>query len=619
MDKKTVADDALISTDIDSLIKYLSAKKRIDVGTLARELGMKPDIVRKWVAILEDEGYVRVDYHLLNEYVSWTGEDRTSVEQEIQEALPKKEEKKEKPDFSQNEYVPKEPVQQKPEEKKEEKENLFKQAEFKPEPEAFKADERVERIMERLGEKSDKPEKKSKPAEEATRNIISSFKEERSDKDVEREEEILKETMAEARKGREPAPSAKVSVSSAKSRAQETAEREERAQKEKEGEEIASLKRSLSEYMDEIKVQKDEIEKLKAAREKLLAEAYLPLESRFKSAFDSITERLLEKEGKIIEMKERVMELPGKIGEIGKVEAALRRIREEGRRSLAANRDEMARLARGLKDEDSRLKEEISSIEKDAKARKAEVLDITHTLTELEAREGGIKKSLEELNRQLAEINEGVAASYGTLSQLTQTRGELSRRLENIKITLDSRANEASASYAKLQDVKKAESIIGEYLDDYQKKIAGIEDYARQSEKELGKLKEFAEVKYMKGYLKELDSISSNYEQELEAVGAQEKSIDERLAEAKDSLNTLLKDSRNLVKSLEKKTSGKDFEKLASEVKARQEQMVATVKEKSMELDKAREGAEVLRAPPAERKAPKPSRAKKADKKKKRK
>ncbi|VVB98629.1 Chromosome partition protein Smc [uncultured archaeon] len=614
MDKNTVADDALISTDIDRIIKSLSTKKRIEINAFARELGMKTEALKKWIDILEDEGYVRVEYRLLNEFVSWAGVEITPLEEEVLEKTVVEEEKR-KDDlkeeiFPPTEYAPKAPA---PQEKKEErpasaepeKKEAFAKS-YEPKHEDLKAQERMDRIMEKIGEKP----RKEKPGEEMTKSIISSFSEEKSDEDLSHEEEILRETMAEAKKEKEPRAGFAIAASR---KAEKPPAREA-----KPDQEMVSLRKSLSEYMDEIKVQKGEIEKLKGERAKLLSEAYLPLENRFKAAFDSIAERLLEKEGKIIEVKERLMELPGKVGEVEKVEAALRRIREEGRRALSTNREEMESLRKTLREEDSKIREDIGIIEKDIKSRKGEMADLAHTLSELESREQGLKKNVEELNRHLAEINEHIAASYAAVSQLAQTRGEIGRRLDSIKVTLDTRANEASESYTKLQDVRKAESVISEYLSDYQKKIADIEDYVKESEKELGKLREFAEVKYMRGYLKELDSVSTSYEQELEAVNAQEKSVEERIQEAQANLDSLLRESRTLVKSLEKKTTGKDFEKLASEIKSRQEAMVATVKEKSMEREMAKETSSLLKSAAQSAAARKPEKkhAKKAGKKK---
>ncbi|MDD5336890.1 MAG: hypothetical protein PHS02_00210 [Candidatus ainarchaeum sp.] len=116
--------------------------------------------------------------------------------------------------------------------------------------------------------------------------------------------------------------------------------------------------------------------------------------------------------------------------------------------------------------------------------------------------------------------------------------------------------------------------------------MAEIEQYAADSQKELSQLREFAEIKYMKGYLKELESVSESYNEEYEQVKAQDQSLGDRIAEAKKNIENMVRESRELVKSMEEKTSGKEFEALLSEVKAREEAVVATVQEKSSEREK---------------------------------
>lgn len=649
MDKKIVADDALISTDIDSLIKYLSSKKRVEINTLARELRTKVEVVRKWVAILEEEGYVKVEYKLLNEFVIWAGEESATQQPtaEVPQAPAKKEEAYAQPEYPkkaeapaeapkpkteflietrQDTRIPQEPIEliaKKPEQRvsdekppaieragaapvswtRKEEINAPKQAEkaeskplspakeedlFKPMipiQDDFTASERVDRILERIG-KADEGRKQKPPSQdrELTKGIISSFSEERSDQDLEHEDKILEETFAASKKRQQPHKKEEAEKPQLISRVEKEAVEKAaaaKAERQRSDDEMVSLKKSLAQYMDEIGSQKSTIEKLKAERERLLAESYLPLETRFKSAYESIAEKLLEKEGKLIEMKERVLELPGKIGEASKLEAALGRIRQEGRHAVTANREEMDKLKKSLREEDERLRNEISSIAEELKGRRTEIVDIAKSMGDLSDREQGIKREMEELNKSLAEVNETVASAYGSMAQISQNRAELTRRLENIRIALEARSNEASESYSRLRDVRKAESVINEYISDYQKKISEIEDYAKESEKDLSKLKEFAEVKYIRGYLKELENISATYEQELENVNAQEKGIDERIEGAKDRLNQLLRESRELVKSLEKKTSGKDFEKLVYEVRSKQEAVSSSLNERA--------------------------------------
>lgn len=630
MNKKTVADDALISTDIDSIIKFISSKKRVELNTLAREVGIKPENLKKWISILEEEGYIHVEYHLLNEFVIWLGNDQFSQPAEEKIAEPPSQEKSEQ-DFIQPEFTPKgnQTTEEKP------SEGEVKEANEKKLPasvhEEMQIDERVERIMQRLTSNDDladnKEDKEKNIAEEISSSLSDEKKTALADEEktgaVHKGEESINDELAPVAKNlRSEVREERMPLSMFHTtKLEKKPERRERIhvydEDKKVRDEIASLKRSLSEYMAEIQVQKEEIERLKAERESLLANIYIPMETKFKATFDSIADRILEKENMIIKLKEHLVEFPNKIGDANKIGNALRRIKEESKRSLAANKEEMNKLKKSLEAEDALLKSEMAKIEKDIKSNKAELLDLLSSVSSLSEKEQEIKKEMEVLNKQLAEINDSIAATYAALSGFSQKRSEIASKIEAIKMALDNKTSEVSESYARLVDVKKAEAAIEEYMQDYYKKIEEIEHYVEQSEKELANLREFAEIKHMRSYLKELEEISSAYNEEFEQAKVQEQSMDERIREAKQNLEQLVKESMELIKNIEEKTSGKDFDSLLSQVKSKQQAMVATVREKSQEREKVEAEFPLIKQQLQEKKVDKKKENKKKEKGKK--
>ncbi len=546
MDKKVIIDDALISTDIDQLIKYLSFKKKVEINMLARELNTKVDIVKKWIVILEEEGYVKVEYILFNEFIVWAGEElpaHTEVSesvknfQGIDSDIIEKEEQR--PETKIDEIIKSDSkIEIKSEIASKEtpleltiREQNEKKSINSIESEEFKAAEHVSRIIEKLSNTPEEKKHDDGVSSTTETKIDPSFSEEKNKKELEHEEN-----------------------------------------------EIISLKKLLSKNIEEINAQKTNIEKLKTEREKLLSEACIPLENKFKLEYGNILEKLLEKEHRIAEMTRHVIELPTKINELTKVETALKHITQQGRHASVSNREELEKLKHSLHEEDQHLLHEIENIELETKAKKSEIANMSKTLEEINNCEQKIKKEVEKLNKQLTEVNESIASTYNSINEVFENGSKLSRRLENVKIILDARAHAVSETYSKRNDIEKIETAISQYIEDYEKKIADIENYANESEKDLVKLKEFAEVKYIRNCINELDRISSNYEQELESMNIQEKSIEERIHEAKNRFNNLLQESRELVKSLEEKTLGKEFEKLIHEVKRKQEVIVSSMK-----------------------------------------
>ncbi len=46
-------DDAVISTDVDKLVRILSTKKKIELNQLSRDIGLNKETVEKWLHVLE--------------------------------------------------------------------------------------------------------------------------------------------------------------------------------------------------------------------------------------------------------------------------------------------------------------------------------------------------------------------------------------------------------------------------------------------------------------------------------------------------------------------------------------------------------------------------------------
>lgn len=542
MANEIIVDDALISTDIDNIIAYISSKKRVKISDLAHEFNMEIGDIKKWIDILESGNYVKVEYHFLNEFVVW------NQKEEIKEA-------------------------------KKQEEKGFIQESLAPE-------EQIERILEKIKDSSDSPEHQ---ANENTLSLSDNQpSSDLSEKGTETETKTKTEKLETIKFKQELEPIEDPTLVSSEP-------------ENKDLEEILSLKKSLSEYMNSIKTQKQEIEALTNEKSKLYSDLFHPLEKKFEASYHSISEKLLEKERQIMQLKEQMAGVPTKIKEVEKANAILKKIKQESDHSLASNRKELYALKESIQTENKKIDKEIEELEKEIKAQKTELVDLSNSFSRLADREQELGKELAFINKQLAEINENMTSLYASFSKLSNTRDELSKKMNSVKTIIDEKTNKISESYLKFNEIKKAEAALEEYFRDYEKKIEDVVQYVQESDKEFNTLKQSAEMIYIHNYLKELESLASNYEYELEAAGAQERSIEERLNESKENLNALLKESRLIIKSLESKTSAKDFDKLLIELKTKQETMLATIQEKSTEREKLKQDNPLLKKEPVKK------------------
>jgi len=64
-------EDLLISTGVDSLIRLIKEKKKIDLAMASKLLKLPQATIEDWAHILEEEGIIRIDYQLTKVYFIW--------------------------------------------------------------------------------------------------------------------------------------------------------------------------------------------------------------------------------------------------------------------------------------------------------------------------------------------------------------------------------------------------------------------------------------------------------------------------------------------------------------------------------------------------------------------
>lgn len=75
-------DELLVTTKVDSLVRIVKEKGEIELGIAARLIGVEPDAVEEWAHILEEEGLIKINYHLTKAYISWVTPTAEEVEKE---------------------------------------------------------------------------------------------------------------------------------------------------------------------------------------------------------------------------------------------------------------------------------------------------------------------------------------------------------------------------------------------------------------------------------------------------------------------------------------------------------------------------------------------------------
>ena len=83
-------DELLISTGVDSLIKLIEERKRIELGMASKLLGLPTATVEDWAHVLEEEKIIRIEYRLTEVNLVWVAPGVEEVKAEKAEFVRKK-------------------------------------------------------------------------------------------------------------------------------------------------------------------------------------------------------------------------------------------------------------------------------------------------------------------------------------------------------------------------------------------------------------------------------------------------------------------------------------------------------------------------------------------------
>jgi len=584
---KITANDALISTDVDMLIRTISERKKVSLSELELYCNIDRKSLDKWIRVLEDEGYISLSYGIRGTNVVWLGdspqgEDIPTDTNEIDEVLS-----------------------------------------AMPKNEAADSDQRLE---EYLKSRQDDGEYDLKS------NILGSLEEDNADemKEYPPAEEGQDETYpedepeAEAISEPEDLPEASNDFVKAKDLASAILEETEDEPDEPdypktpmpsrrlESERNRQVKDLVNSYMNQINAEKAELERLKAEKERIYRENYLSLESKVEADIAKVTESILEKEGRILEAKERVLELPSKVGEVEAVHESVKLLESEGREVLAKTREEVEQFISELDLSKEKISERISEGKQLLELEKEKVAQLDSLSGSVESTVKSISSQVDSARSDIDELNRRMSELLSELEEATEMKVELTDMVEAVRSSIDEKESQLDELEEKMEKIDKVEKWAREYVVDYEQKIDAISRFVEEGEEDLATLRKGAQSAYIKKYLHELDGITQDYESMMEETAGRESELDRKITDSKQRLSGLVKESKEMMRKL-RTGSAPDYEAARLAVTQKTGRVLALIDEKEAErgklsedIDEARGSSTRVTAPKASRKRGRP-------------
>ncbi|MFN7991267.1 MAG: hypothetical protein U0R44_03880 [Candidatus Micrarchaeia archaeon] len=595
-DKVTV-DEPLISTDVDSLIRAIAEKKRIALNDLRAQSKIDKKTMDKWIAVLEDEGYITVEYGIRGTYINWReieeipkeektyrteGSKDEQIHPEPTETLfsevPKDEPRQEEAGSSE-EFTADVPIQEEPEPE----ELLSEYVARKKVPEAAEH-ESIKSILTRLEDKEEaRVEKAPDPDDSAPDRA--------SEAEAELAEEIEKAAEETAEKPEVPVFSARGAMRG--------------------GDKVpaADVRQLMSSYLEEIGKEKANIESLKKDRETLYREKFATMEGKMQADIVVLTEKILEKQTKVADLKERVLELPDKVDELSKLQKQMDSLRKESREALQRTKGKADEFVANVDKSKSEIQGKIADVDATIDAQNERLRELEKLSGTLDARSQKLKGALDEAKAQVDDITLAMNGLISDLQKVEEAKASIGQMTEGIKQTVSGHGAELDSLEEELADISRVEHWVQEYVRDYEQKIDDIEQYVSKGDDELADLKEAAEELYLKKYLGELEDITDAYDTELHDAATRERDIDQKITESRTRIAELVKESQEMIKKLKGEVTDspeKDYGILVARAKAKNQRAKNILSEKEQERAKLAEEAKRTRktrvAKPAARK-----------------
>jgi methyl-accepting chemotaxis protein len=589
-DNKITVDELLVSTDVDGLIRTIAERRKLPMSELQQLCRIDKKNFDKWVRVLEDEGYISIEYGLRGTNIIWKGKEeygsvpaqmpadaRTSTPLNPVSVPAKLEPAK----------VPEKPVEVKPElVKAPQKPAEAPEAQEKePAPEEAEPEELLSQYLARKREGSGVSFRETATDTSTTKTGTGDEFDVFSVKEISTEQEST---------GTAPEPVETEAMEDESEAADEEdveAEPEpivqpEPARREPIRKPVTSVdtRELVNAYMDEINREKAKIESLKKDKDRLYRDKFAVVEGKLEADVVTLTEVILDKQSRIAELKERVLELPDKVDELEKLQEQLNRLQEEGRGALDRTGQKVDSFLRSMEDSKGEISGKVESLNTIIGKESDKVRELERIKTSVDARLSKLQSATEAVKLQIDELNSAMAELRDDVAQTADMRAEVEVLSVSLRETVAKHGGDLDSLESELAGIDRIEHWVKEYIEDYEKKIEGVEQYVGRSQDELAELKESAETLYMNKYLGELSDITDEYQSELGDAVTKEQDIEEKIAASKSRISDLIKDSQEMIRKLRSEPApARDFGSMTALVKARTEKIKATIDEKEKE------------------------------------
>jgi len=606
-------EDFVISTEVDRLIEILQRDKSADLDYLSRELNLTPAQLRKWISVLEEQHFVKVEYKLTKVNVIWSGkqigEAHVSAPVKVLPTLPE----------IKSESIPLHLKLPEPEAPKPESELLVSDESeitgIKEEQETAEILEEIDRHSRMQAEKSKMeahiPEEPAQIPKAETGKYIPAepvHAPKTSEKTIKKKKSgngdisiVFPAPSLLANTKISPQPSLPTSTemltSSPRMNVQFVPPSTEQGKTEqpktilpleqKTYPELEGLPKELSHRLSEVRKQADEIARLRGEKERLLREVYMPLQAKMEADIGTIAERLLDKEKQILQLQGRAAEIPAKTQEMEKKYLKLQELEHEARDAYDETVNFIDQEGTRLRSMHEQVSEEMDSLRADMLEETSKISGMEQERQRLTALEKEAKQAIGEARKRILLQTESIELLDDTAKTIASLRRRAGRQIEESQANLTSQSESLDTLQEKLSTLSKAETHLDSHFEQYKRSMGEFNEYVDNASAEYNKLRESVEANFARLYLGKLRGVADKYQFELDSVQEKEKELDMSIEAARGRMSSLIRDGMKIVHEHEVQKSDEEFS--PEELISRRERMFASLEELAHERKSVQE------------------------------
>lgn len=311
----------------------------------------------------------------------------------------------------------------------------------------------------------------------------------------------------------------------------------------------------LAKHLKRIEAQTEKIKALRGEKEKLLNEQYVPIQRKLESELETVGDRILQMEKNIMEMQKRAIGIPEKIGAVDKMHMSTLKAHDEIRRAY----DEASALIEESNGVLSNERDKIESIlekgRQEIAQHRAKTNELQSTLQRISEMEEESANKVVIAREALADQATQLAAAEKYSSDLRSLKTEIQDNINGLKASVSATKSVLGDIEKQMGQMRQIESWSDSIREDYNKRIAELDEYIRDGNHEFETLRESVESNFVRKYLKELRSITNSYEYEFNEAKLTEKGLDQRIAEEKARLEELFEEGKRISHIFESQAS----------------------------------------------------------------